>query len=289
MATKPEKDEISGMETTGHEWDGIKELNTPLPRWWLWTFYLTCIWSLGYVILMPAIPLIDDYTKGMLGFSQRANVAAEIAEAKQGQEGIVAKIGQSELNDILNDSQMLEFAQAGGRSAFAVNCSQCHGSGAAGSKGYPNLNDDNWLWGGDLDAIYQTIAHGIRADNDDTRTGDMPAFGRDEMLDGDQSSQVVEYVLALSGQDNDNDLAEEGKAVFTEQCASCHNENGKGNMELGAPDLTDGIWLYGGDRESIAASVHGGRLGMMPAWSGRLDESTLKQLTVYVHSLGGGQ
>lgn len=287
---KVEKDAVTGTETTGHEWDGIKELNTPLPRWWLWTFYATVIWSLGYVIAYPAIPLVSEATKGMLGYSSRAEVAATIAEAKAAQSQYLEKIAAMPLEDIRKDQDLFQFAVAGGRSAFGVNCAPCHGSGAQGAPGYPNLNDDDWIWGGTLEAIHTTLLNGIRYEqNADTRESQMPAFGRDEVLTRGQINDVASYVLKLSGQDHDAAAAGRGETVFTENCVACHNEGGTGNPELGAPALNDAIWLYGNSRVQIAAQVSNPRHGVMPAWAGRLDAATIKQLTLYVHSLGGGQ
>lgn len=287
---KNEVDDISGTETTGHQWDGIKELNTPLPRWWLWTFYATVIWSIGYVVLYPAIPLVNGATSGLLGYSSRADVAREIADANVAKGGLVEKIGSMSLGDIRKDPDLFQFSVAGGRSAFSVNCVQCHGSGAAGGPGYPDLNDDEWLWGGSLEAIHTTLVHGIRFEgDDDTRLSDMPAFGRDGLLDAAQISDVAEHVLALSGQEHDQAAAERGVAIFEENCAACHGEGGDGNPELGAPALNNAIWLFGGDKEAIVESITNSRRGVMPAWGHRLDDATLKQLAIYVHSLGGGE
>lgn len=283
-------DEISGTETTGHEWDGIRELDTPMPRWWLWTFYATIIWAVGYCILYPAIPLVNSATKGLLGYSSRGEVASVMAAVDEGRGATLEKIRTMELEDIRKDPDLFQFAVAGGKSAYSVNCVQCHGSGAAGGKGYPNLNDDEWLWGGTLTDILITLRHGIRFDGDDeTRLSEMPAFGRDELLERDQIRDVTEHVLSLSGQDHDAEAAARGAAVFADNCAACHGEAGAGNQELGAPSLTDAIWLYGGDRQTILETIRNSRQGVMPAWGHRLDDVTIKQLTVYVHSLGGGQ
>ncbi|MGI9373459.1 MAG: cytochrome-c oxidase, cbb3-type subunit III [Hyphomicrobiales bacterium] len=286
---KIETDEITGTDTTGHEWDGIKELNTPLPRWWLWTFYLTVIWAIGYVIAYPAIPLVTSYTKGLLGHSTRDAVATEIANAKEAQNVFLEKMSGMELADIRADQNLLQFATAGGKSAYQVNCVQCHGTGAQGAPGYPNLNDDDWIWGGSLEDIHTTLLHGIRnAGDEDTRESLMPAFG-EGVLEQPQILAVTEYVLKLSGQEHDGATAEEGLAIYTENCASCHGEDGKGDREQGAPNLTDAIWLYGGSRGEIAQQITVPKHGVMPGWGKRLDENTIKQLTIYIHSLGGGE
>ena len=289
MADNKEVDQISGTETTGHEWDGIKELNTPLPRWWLWTFYATCLWALAYWIGMPAWPLISSHTTGLIGYSSRAQLAKSVAEAREAQGAFLDRIEAASLEEIVADQELLEFAMAGGGSAFAVNCSQCHGSGAAGFVGYPNLNDDDWIWGGDLEAISHTIHFGIRSDHDETRFNEMPAYGRDELLTREEINDVAEYVLSLSGSGEDAAAAARGEVTFAEQCSACHMENGEGDYELGAPNLTDAIWLYGGDKAAVVDSIANSRAGMMPAWTGRLDEATIKQLAIYVHSLGGGE
>lgn len=289
MAGNKEVDQISGVETTGHEWDGIRELNNPLPRWWLWTFYACCLWAFAYWIVMPAWPLISSHTKGVIGYSSREKLAEAVATAREAQSGFLDRINAASLEEIVGDQELLEFAQAGGGSAFAVNCSQCHGRGAAGYVGYPNLNDDDWIWGGDLAAISQTIHFGIRSDHDETRFNEMPAYGRDEILTREEISDVAEYVLSLSGAAEDAEAAARGEEAFLEQCSACHQEDGKGDHELGAPNLTDAIWLYGGDKSSVVEMITNSRAGMMPAWTERLDETTIKQLAIYVHSLGGGE
>lgn len=277
------------QSTTGHEWDGIEEFDRPLPRWWLWTFYATILWSVGYWLLMPAWPLVSSYTKGLLGYSQRQVLSEEMAAARRAQAKYAARIREMPLAEIRRDPELLAFALAGGRSAFAVNCSQCHGQGAEGSKGFPNLNDDSWLWGGTLDAIYQTIRVGVRSAHPDTRVSDMPAFLKDNMLTKPQIEDVAEFVLSLSGRATDAVAAARGKTVFAAQCAACHGPEGKGNPELGAPNLADAIWLYGGDKAIIVETVSFSRRGVMPAWEGRLDAVTLKELALFVHALGGGR
>lgn len=289
MSKEVEKDDVTGTETTGHEWDGIKELDTPMPRWWLWTMYGTIIWSIGYWIVMPAWPLVSSYTEGFLGYSSRGALEQELEEANEAQAGDRAALVTTELEEIKNNDQLYQFALRGGKSAFAVNCSQCHGSGAAGAPGFPNLNDDDWLWGGSVDQIYETIKYGIRSDHDDTRIGEMPAFLTNEMLDRSQINDVTEYVLSLSDTREDKEAVARGEVVFQENCASCHGENAKGNREFGAPNLTDAIWFYGKDKDVILRTISRGRNNVMPAWVDRLDDATIRQLALYVHSLGGGE
>lgn len=281
-------DEISGVETTGHEWDGIRELNNPMPRWWVISFYLTIIWAIGYTIAYPAWPLINTHTKGLLGWSSRAVVAEELAQAKEAQSEMLEKIASTPLNEILADPALAQFATAGGAAAFKVNCVQCHGSGAAGGAGYPNLNDDDWLWGGDVEAIHTTITHGIRFNDDpDTRVSEMPAFG--DILQPEEIRQVSAYVVSLTGTPSDAAMVEPGKQIFADNCASCHGEDAKGMKEFGAPDLADAIWLKVEGEQAIAAQVRAPKHGVMPAWGERLGDTTVKQLAVFVHSLGGGE
>jgi cytochrome c oxidase cbb3-type subunit 3 len=289
VPTKIEKDAPSGYETTGHEWDGIRELNRPLPTWWVYVFYATIVFAIVYYILYPAIPGLWGHTEGVLGYSSREAVAEKIAEARAAQSEIRKKIEESSLPQIIADRELFNFSSAGGRSAFADNCAPCHGTGGAGAKGFPSLVDDDWLWGGSLEEIHQTILYGIRADNDETRQNEMPAFGAQGILTAEQISDVADYVLSLSGVGTDAAAAQRGQAIFAEQCTVCHGDNGQGNTELGAPNLTDAIWLYGGAKKDIVTTITNARNGVMPAWVNRLDPATIKMLTVYVYTLGGGQ
>jgi len=281
-------DDVSGVETTGHEWDGIRELNNPLPAWWVWTFYATILWAIGYTIAYPAWPTLTGNTKGMLGWSSRGSVNDDLTAAKAAQAKFIDAIAGKDVNAILADDELRQFAIAGGGAAFKVNCVQCHGSGAQGSAGYPNLNDNDWLWGGSADAIYTTLTHGVRyASDPDTRTSEMPAFG--DILNPDQVGQVSAYVASLQGEQGDAAAIEAGKTVFAENCASCHGEDAKGGRDFGAPNLTDAIALYGNGAAAVTAQVGKPQHGVMPAWGARLGDTTVKQLAVYVHSLGGGE
>ncbi len=288
---KREIDAVTGTETTGHEWDGIRELNTPLPRWWLWLFYITIVWSIGYWIVYPTWPTLTSNTQGAFGWNSRAAVAVDLAELRAKRAGMENRIAAASLDEIIADQQMLDFARAQGRTAFADNCAPCHGAGGGGAKGYPNLNDDDWLWGGTLADIESTIKHGVRWTADEsTRQGMMPAFGRDKILSQPEILSVAEFVRSLAGLPvaANADLAN-GKKLFADNCAACHGDAGKGNREIGAPDLTDQIWLYSPSREAIVEGIVNGRGAAMPAWSPRLDDTTIKSLAVYVHTLGGGQ
>ncbi|MCV3764389.1 cytochrome-c oxidase, cbb3-type subunit III [Rhizobium sp. TRM95796] len=280
-------DELSGVETTGHEWDGIKELNNPMPRWWVYTFYATIVWAIGYTIAFPAWPLLSDATRGVLGYSSREDLAQEVSVAAEGQKVFLDKITAMPVADIPKDAALNEFAMNGGAAAFKVNCAPCHGSGAQGGPGFPNLNDNDWLWGGKIDDIYATIQHGIRSDDPDSRTSEMPAFA--EMLQPQEIKQVAAYVVSLTGTPADAGMVEPGKQLFADNCASCHGENAEGNREFGAPNLADAIWLKGEGEDAIIRQVNAPKHGMMPAWGGRLSDATIKQLAVYVHALGGGE
>jgi cytochrome c oxidase cbb3-type subunit III len=286
----PRIDKETGATTTGHEWDGIEELNKPLPKWWLWTFYACIVWSIGYWLLMPAWPLVSGYSKGYLGYSSRESVDAQLGEAKAAKAQFRDKIAASDLQAIVDDPELLQFALAGGEAAFGDNCAPCHGRGAQGFPGYPNLRDDSWLWGdGSLAAIHQTIMHGIRANDPKTRMNQMPAFGKSGLLTEAQIGDVAEYVLSLSGRATDQEAAGRGSKVFAATCIACHGKDGKGNPEMGAPNLADELWLYGGEKATIVEDLRNGRGGVMPNWGSRLDPETVKELAVYVHSLGGGR
>ena len=276
-------------ETTGHEWDGIQELNKPLPKWWLYVFYATVVWSIGYWLLMPSWPLLSSYTGGLLGYSQREKLAGQIEAAKAEKAQYREKIAASDLAAINADPELSRFALAGGEAAFGDNCAPCHGRGAQGAFGYPNLRDDSWLFSGTLEGIQQTIMYGIRADHPKTHGGMMPGFGKTGLLSAAQIGDVADYVVSLSGGAHDRQAAERGAKIFAQSCAACHGPQGKGSHELGAPDLTDALWLYGGDKATVVATINGGRTGMMPAWAHRLDPETIKELAIYVHALGGGE
>ena len=290
MSEHHEVDSVSGRSTTGHEWDGIKELNTPLPRWWILTFYATILWAIGYWVVYPAWPLVSGYTTGLLHYSTRASVAVDLANLETLRGNKMKVLGTTSLADIEKDPSLLSLARARGKTVFADNCAPCHGSGGAGAKGYPNLNDDDWLWGGSLDQIMQTIQFGARSGDAKAHEGQMLAFGRDGILKKDEIVTVANYVRSLSSLSTVAGFnAAAGKKIFAENCVSCHGEEGKGNQEFGAPNLTDKIWLYGSDEATLVETVTNGRAGVMPAWNGRLDPVTIKALTVFVHSLGGGK
>ena len=285
---KREIDQLSGVETTGHEWDGIKELNNPLPRWWLWTFYATIVWAIGYTILYPAWPLVSSATQGVLGYSSRAELHQEIDSVQTARAGLNEALATTELSDILADDALRNFAIAGGAAAYRVNCSQCHGTGAQGGEGYPNLNDDNWIWGGTIEELHHTIAHGVRDQGDfDTRMSEMPAFGG--MMSRREIAETAAFVASLSREPENPDLVEAGAEHYENFCAACHGVGGEGDRLMGAPSLDNPIWLYGGSEADLAAQIAQPRHGVMPGWSDRLGDLTVRKLAVFVHSLGGGE
>lgn len=289
MPTKVEKDAVSGQMTTGHEWDGLTELNTPLPKWWLYVFYACIAFSAVWVVLYPALPFKG--ATGLLGWTARGAFPAELERARAAQAPMMARLAAATPEAIAADPELRSFALAGGRAAFAANCTSCHGAGGQGAQGgYPSLADDDWIWGGTLDAIRHTIQHGVRnQDSEEARNSQMPRFQADGLLTAAEVNDTAEYVLSLSGRSTDAAAAERGATHYETNCVSCHSEKGTGNQEFGAPNLADQIWLYGGDKASVVRSIGWARAGVMPAWGPRLDPATVNMLAVYVHSLGGGE
>ncbi len=285
-----EIDAPTGVETTGHEWDGIKELNNPLPRWWLIVLWASVIWSIGYWVFMPSWPGVTGYAKGLRGHSERANVERALIafDAERN-----AQLGQlvtvETIADIEKNPDLFQYSMNAGASLFGDNCATCHGAGGQGGVGYPNLLDDDWLWGGALGDIRHTIRFGIRSGHADARTNIMQAFGRDGILTRDQISELVDYVVTLSGREATSEASARGAATFARLCVACHGADGRGSQPLGAPNLTDNIWLYGADRTAIFETLYRGRGGVMPAWNERLSDGEVTALAVYVHSLGGGE
>lgn len=293
MADSRERDAVTGTETTGHEWDGIKELDTPLPRWWLYIFYATIVASVIYWVLMPAWPLANGYTRGLLNFSDRANVAADVQALRSARAPMFERLANARAADIAADPDLQQFARAAGESVFGDYCATCHGAGGAGAPGYPVLADDVWIWGGTLADIEHTLRVGVRADHADTRMSQMPAFGRDGLLSREQIGDVTEYVISISAArtrlEPRASAAARGALVYQEQCALCHGVGGRGDRAVGAPSLVDDLWLYGGSRAEIRRQIETGRGGVMPAWEARFDPGTLRALAYYVHEMGGGE
>ena len=288
MSKKTQKHE-GDPNTTGHIWDGIEEFDNPMPRWWLWTFYACIVWAIIYSIAYPAWPMVSKATAGLLGYSTRAEVAADIAQVDTANAAINAQLASTELSQIAQDPELNTYATSAGAAVFRTWCAQCHGAGAAGAVGYPNLLDDDWLWGGDIDAIHATIAHGIRnEDDDDARYSQMPAFG--EILEEGEIAQVANFVMTLAGSTADDaSLVAAGAGVFEDNCASCHGDLGRGDRDQGAPNLADAIWLYGGDIKTITHTVTNSRFGVMPEWQSRLSDAEINAVASYVHQLGGGE
>ncbi len=275
-------------ETTGHSWDGLEEYNTPAPRWWLVVWLICIIYAIGYWFVYPTWPTLSGNTKGLKNWTQQSQLAESQNEITKRQNVYLEKFNKASFAEIKKDKDLMEFAINGGKAAFQNNCAMCHGTGAAGQKGFPNLNDDDWLWGGKVEDIYTTLLYGIRSNHDKARESAMPAFGLDKILTRDEIEKVADYVLAFpNGQDQSKMI--EGKTIFENNCVACHTASGKGNRELGAPNLTDKIWLYGGSKEDIIYTIRYSRAGVMPYWNGRLDNDTIRQLAVYIHSLGGGE
>ena len=279
------------VPTTGHSWDGIEEYDNPMPRWWVWVFYATIVWGIGYSIAYPAWPLISGATPGLLGASTRADVVAEIKTFDEANAAIKTRLVEADMTAITQDPELVSFATNAGAAVFRTNCSTCHGSGANGveAAGYPSLLDDDWLWGGDITNIQATITHGIRnTTHPDARWSQMPAFGVDGLLERPQINEVVEYVLKMSGQEHDATLAAAGETVYLENCAACHMDNGSGDITQGAPNIADAIWLYGGSRDAVTYTVVNSRFGVMPGWNDKLTEDEIRAVSLYVHSRGGG-
>ena len=284
-----EVDAATGVETTGHEWDGIRELNNPLPRWWLYIFYASIVWSVIYWILMPAwpaLPGMGTHTPGIRNPSDRDLVAASVAELRDARQAQGQQLVNAELEEILRDPNLRQFAQAAGESVFGDNCATCHGAGGQGFPGYPRLADDVWLWGGSLDEVEHTIKYGIRQDNDESRFSLMPAFGRDELLPVGDIRNAAHYVRTLSGLEEDSHESELGAVVYEDNCVDCHGADGKGMISEGAPNLTDADWLYGSDFNTVFETIYNARNSAMPAWGERYDDATIKALAVYVYGLG---
>lgn len=293
MSKGRERDDVSGTETTGHEWDGLKELDTPLPRWWIYIFYATILASIVYWVLMPAWPMGNAYTPGILHYSDRANVTRDVAALEAQRAPNFARLQNMTYDQIRADEQLLGFARAAGASIFGDNCATCHGAGGAGRSGYPTLADDVWIWGGTLDDIEHTIRVGVRSTDPDTRMSAMPAFGHDGILTAAQVGDVTEYVASISAArarlNPDMAAAGRGASIYEANCAVCHGASGEGNRSLGAPSLQDDVWLYGGTREEIRKQVELGRGGVMPTWQHRFSPGVIRALAIYVYDLGGGE
>ncbi len=288
-----ERDPVTGRETTGHEWNGIKELDTPVPRGVLIFLVVTHIWAIGWWFFAPAWPVGTTYTKGLLGIDQRTSVEEQLLEGQRIRSVWLTRLETEAYDSILADEGLMHTVRGTGRQLFGDNCAACHGRDGRGRAGYPDLTDDDWLWGGGPELIEQTLRYGINSDHPDSRIAQMPAFGRDDMLDRGQVRSVAFYVYSLSNPDysTDDNLGriEAGREVFETTCAACHGEEAQGVADVGAPNLTDSRWVYGGDLQTIINTVHGGRQGHMPTWDERLTDAEIRTLSLYVHDLGASQ
>jgi cytochrome c oxidase cbb3-type subunit 3 len=295
VPTKIEKDTLSGRTTTGHEWDGLKELNTPLPRWWLYTFFACIVAAAVIMLLYPSVPLGSTYFHGLLETSSRATVAADV-QALQAQRAVfIDRLKTTPIAQVKDDKQLLAVALADGRIVFANNCQPCHGAGGEGRIGYPSLADDTWLWGGTLADIQRTVTYGIRSGHEKARNSVMPSFGASALLTPGQIDALADYVWgAFYGHAGAGQDLSKGQALFAENCAICHGVNGEGNRTFGAPPLKSAVHLYGDAREAIVAQINNPHLGVMPSWEKKtnttgLDEASIKSVAIYVHALGGGE
>lgn len=287
--TVKQRDPLTGHQTTGHEWDGITELNTRVPKS-VWFFIIvTHLCALIMWILLPTWPLVTTYTKGLLGVDQREEVEKSIVVANLAREDWADRIATMTAGDIMDDPELMTRVTNTAHQIFGDNCAGCHGADAAGGPGFPSLIDSAWLWGGDTDTIMETLRVGINSTHPETRYGQMLAFGRSGVLQRDEIRTVVDYVQSLSGTVAPADRIAAGAAIFAENCAACHGDNGTGNMDLGAPDLTDAFWIYGGDDQTMFQTIWNGRQGWMPAWEDRLPEVERKILAVYLQNLGQGE
>jgi cytochrome c oxidase cbb3-type subunit 3 len=280
------KKSLESFGTTGHDWDGVSEYNVPAPRWWLIVWIVCISWAVIYWFFYPTWPTINGNTKGSLNWTKFSELAGEQKEIEDKKIVYLEQMSKKSLEEIRQDEKLMQFALNTGKSAFRENCSACHGQGAQGYKGYPNLNDDDWLWGGKLADIYQTLLYGIRSGHDSARANQMPSFGLDKVLKKTEINDTIEYVLSLS---NKAEFNARGEAIFKANCVACHGNEAKGNQALGAPNLTDAIWLYGSDKKDIYYTIYYARAGVMPFWKNRLEDNTIKSLALYVHSLGGGK
>lgn len=280
------RDPLTGHQTTGHIWNGITELNTRVPRV-IWLFILvTHLYALGVWVLLPTWPLGSTYTKGLLGYDDREELQEQVRSAVVARSDWESRIAASSADEIRADADLMQALNDTAPALFGDNCAACHGAGAAGGPGFPSLIDSAWLWGGDEETIMETLRVGVNSSHPDTRISEMLAFGRDGMLGRDEIRTVAAYVQSLSGAEIDPETQEAGAQLFADNCVSCHGDDGTGLTEMGAPNLTDDFWIYGGDKETLFRTIYGGRRGWMPAWEDRLSEAERKMLTVYVQDLG---
>jgi cytochrome c oxidase cbb3-type subunit 3 len=286
-----ERDPYTGFQTTGHEWNGIKELNTPVPRAVYVFLVAAFLFAVAYWFLMPAWPTGGGYTKGLLGRDDRAAVMQSVQQAELGRQAWTQRIETENSAQILADPKLMEFVRSSGRTLFGDNCAVCHGADGKGGTGYPSLVNGTALWGRTPEALAETIRVGINSGHPESRQSQMLAFGRDGMLQRPDIDKLSAFVRSLSNPSFNGatqDMIAAGRDLFAKNCASCHGEDGKGKADLGAPDLTDASWIYGGEAQSILTSIWDGRQGHMPNWDGRLSPIDRKILALYVADLGKG-
>lgn len=285
-----ERDPVTGRTTTGHEWDGLKELSTPLPKWWFWTFVATVIWGIGYAVVYPSVPWINTYYPGLIGYSQRATVTAEVKALEARRSAVMDKLRSVPLSEVKKDEALYAVAMTAGRLTFAENCQACHGAGGAGRPGFPALAGDAWIWGGSMAAIQQTITYGIRNAHPESRVSQMPRYGADGLLKEAEIDAVTDFVMTLYKPDAAAGAgAAKGATIYAENCAACHGDKGEGKRDIGAPMLRSSVHLYGDTRTAVRAQISNPKQGVMPNWNTRLDEATIRAVTLYVHGLGGGE
>jgi cytochrome c oxidase cbb3-type subunit 3 len=280
------KKKIKSVEQkdTGHEWDGIKEYDNPDPLWLRYTFYAAVFFALIYWVLYPSWPTPNNMN--VLGWSSSKEVEAKLKEIEKIRLIYQEEFSKASFEEIQKNHTLMKFALAGGQSTFLNNCAVCHGAGGGGNQGYPNLTAGAWLWGGKIDDIYTTIKQGIRSEHPDTRDSIMAAFGKDGILKSDQIEKLVDYVLSLK---DGADINSEAHQIFQSNCASCHGDKGQGGRDFGAPALNDAVWLYGNSKDTIYDVIYNGRGGVMPYWEGKLSDSSIRQVAIYIHQLGGGE
>lgn len=283
-----EYDAPTGRKTTGHEWNGIKELDTPIPRVVLFFLAAGLVFSVIYWVLMPAWPLGVTYTRGLLGFSDRDEVTRQVEAGAVARGAWTDRLTSESYASLAADPALMAHVRDRGRVLFADNCAVCHGAEGRGGPGYPDLGARRWLWGGEPEVLGETIRVGVNSDHPQTRRSQMSAFGQFGVLDREQVLDATAHVRALSGQalaESEQARLESGRAVFAENCASCHGADGRGDHAFGAPDLTDRTWIYGGDAQAVFNSIYSGRHGHMPHWEGRLPPADIRLLTLYVGTL----
>lgn len=278
-----DRDPVTGRRTTGHEWDGLKELDTPVPRVAVWALRLAILFALGYWLLYPAWPIAQDYTRGLLGYSSREVVTEKVQTAAEEIAAFKAPLLEGDLSELAASAEARAAYQPAAAVLFRDNCAMCHRENGMGQRGFPNLVDDHWLWSGEAEEVYVTLLHGINyPHDDDTRAAEMLAFGRMGLLNRAEIGEVIEYVRQIGGLEHDAAVAETGAAIFEENCAACHGDGGVGGLENGAPSLVDEAWIYGAERDTLMTTIYDGRAGVMPGWRDRLTDAEIRQLALYV-------